>query len=112
MKKKYRIKSEIDFQHIFEKKQSKANKQFVIYYVKKNNQEHLRVGLSVSKKLGKAVVRNQIKRKIRRAFHELDGFFKQNYDIIVIARLPVVTMSVAEIKKSLLHVMNLCRISE
>lgn len=112
MKKKYRIKSEIDFEYIFKKKQSKANKQFVIYYIEKENQSHLRVGLSVSKKLGKAVIRNQIKRKIRRAFHELEGVFKKNYDIIVIARLPVVIMSVEEIKKSLLHVMNLCQISE
>lgn len=112
MKKKYRIKSEIDFKHIFKQKQSKANKQFVIYYTEKDNQEHIRVGLSVSKKLGKAVLRNQIKRKIRRAFHELDGVFKHNYDIIVIARLPVVTMNIEEIKKSLLHVMNLCQIVE
>lgn len=111
MKKINRIKSETDFQHIFKQKQSKANKQFVVYYVEKESQKHVRVGLSVSKKLGKAVVRNQIKRKIRRAFHELDGCFKENYDIIVIARQPVVEMSVDEIKKSLLHVTNLCQIS-
>lgn len=112
MKKNYRVKSKMDFKHIFDDKQSKANKQFVIYYLEKENQDHLRVGLSVSKKLGNAVVRNAIKRKIRRAFHELEERFKPNYDIIVIARQPVVEMCVDEIKKSLLHVTQLCHISE
>ncbi|MBS4762168.1 ribonuclease P protein component [Carnobacteriaceae bacterium zg-ZUI252] len=110
MKKEFRVKSEMDFKKIFDKRQSKANKQFVIYYLEKENQTHIRVGLSVSKKLGNAVVRNGIKRKIRRAFHELKGSFQTNYDIIVIARTPIIDMSVEDIKKSLLHVAKLCQI--
>lgn len=110
MKKIYRLKKEKDFQKLFYKKNTKANKQFIIYYIKKENQPYLRTGLSVSKKLGNAVVRNRIKRKIRRAIFELRQNFYENYDIIIIARPPVVKMSVVEIKKSLLHVGGLCQI--
>lgn len=110
MKKVYRVKKEKDFKKLFAIKKTKANKQFVIYYMPKNMQQHIRVGLSVSKKLGNAVVRNKIKRKIRRAFHEMEPLFYENYDIIVIARQPVLEMSVEEIKKSLEHVCRLCHL--
>lgn len=110
MKKENRVKKEVDFKAIFKKKNSKANKQFIVYYLEKENQHHIRVGISVSKKLGNAVIRNRIKRKIRRVFHELEDYFKPNYDIIVIARLDVVPMSVEEIKKSILHVTKLANL--
>lgn len=110
MKKENRIKSDKDFKAIFNKKQSKANRQFIIYFLEKQNQQHIRVGISVSKKLGNAVVRNGIKRKIRRVFHELDGTFYPNYDIIIIARQSVMTMDVKTIKKSILHVAKLANL--
>lgn len=110
MKKENRVKKEVDFKAIFRKRLSKANKQFVVYYLQKENQKHIRVGISVSKKLGNAVVRNAIKRKIRRAFHELDGIFYENYDIIIIARQEVNTMTVENIKQSLLHVAKLANL--
>lgn len=110
MKKKFRVKAEKDFRAIFKQKLSKANRQFVLYYLHKEHQQHLRVGLSISKKLGNAVERNQIKRKIRRAFHELEGNFKPDYDIIIIARSDVKVMSVQEIKKSIVHVTKLANL--
>ena len=64
MRKNYRVKSEKDFNAIFKKGQSFANRKFVVYMLEKE-QKHFRVGISVSKKLGNAVVRNRIKRKIR-----------------------------------------------
>ena len=60
MKKEYRVKRSQDFDNIIRKKQSFANRQFVIYY-QKNNLDHMRLGISVSKKLGKAFERNKIK---------------------------------------------------
>lgn len=110
MKKEYRIKTAKDFNAIFATKQSKANKQFVVYFLKKDNQKHFRLGLSVSKKLGNAVVRNHIKRKIRQAFFELQDLFYNEYDIIVIARVPAVNLSVVDTKKSLYHVCQLAQL--
>ncbi|MBP3040513.1 ribonuclease P protein component [Bacillaceae bacterium Marseille-Q3522] len=106
MKKAYRVKKNKDFQVAFKQGKSFANRQFIIYAVKKADQEHFRIGLSVSKKIGNAVVRNQIKRYIRQVFHELEGDLHMNVDYIVIARKPAATMTYEEIKKSLLHVLK------
>lgn len=82
MKKEYRIKKNEEFQTIIRKKQSVANKKFVIYY--KDNEEHLRVGISVSKKLGNAVVRNKTKRQVRMMVQQVfDKTKKRDFIIIV-----------------------------
>lgn len=112
MRKAYRVKSEKDFQKVFQKGKSKANRQFVIYKLPKPGQNHFRVGISVGTKLGNAVVRNKIKRRIRQALMELDKEmnFDHALDFIVIARQPVSKMDFWEIKKSLHHVLSLSEI--
>ena len=84
MKKDYRVKKNEDFSYIIKKKQSIANRSFIIYYLK-NDVGHARVGISVSKKLGKAVVRNKIKRQVRMIIKETINL-DDNYDYIVIVR--------------------------
>lgn len=110
MKKEFRVKKNKEFQEAFKLGKSFANRQFVVYSLQRNDQTHFRIGLSVSKKLGNAVKRNQIKRYIRQAFHELDQELKPNYDFIIIARKPTAEMSFFEIKKSLMHVLKLSRV--
>ena len=105
MKKTWRIKKNIEFQEVFKKGASFANRQLVIYYLHKEQQEHYRIGLSVSKKIGNAVVRNQIKRYIRQAFAELDIRVKNEYDIIIIARQPVKDLDFHQTKKSVNHLL-------
>ena len=84
MKKEYRVKKNEDFSHIIKHKQSLANRSFIIYYVK-NDLNHARIGISVSKKLGKAVIRNKIKRHVRMIVQQTINF-NDNYDYIVIVR--------------------------
>lgn len=50
-----------------------ANRTFIIYYLK-NDIGHARIGISVSKKLGKAVIRNKIKRQVRMIVKEINKF--------------------------------------
>lgn len=106
MKKEYRVKDNKDFQVIFKQGKSFANRQLVIYYRKKEDQNHFRVGLSVGKKIGNAVVRNRIKRYLRQAFHELEKEIKPSYDFIIIARQPTKEMEFFEVKKSLTHLLS------
>lgn len=106
MKKAYRLKKNDEFQLVFKKGNSFANRQLVLYFFQKKEQQHFRFGLSVSKKVGNAVVRNQIKRYIRQAFLELDGQVLNNYDFIIIARKPAKDMDFHQIKKSLIHVLS------
>lgn len=109
MRKAYRVKSEKDFQKVFHDGESKANRQFVVYKLPKDGQDHFRVGISVGTKLGNAVARNKIKRRIRHALSDLakENDFDHAVDFVVIARNPVSRMAFFEIKKSLLHVLSL-----
>ena len=111
MKKAYRVKSEKDFQKVFSRGQSKANRQFVIYKLPKEGQDHFRVGISVGKKIGNAVTRNQVKRRIRHALMELDKEKKFNQERFYSdCQKTSSQMDYLEIKKSLLHVLSLSHV--
>ena len=108
MKKRYRVKSEKDFNAIFKKGQSVANRKFVIYKLEKE-QKHFRVGISVSKKLGNAVMRNKIKRRIRHVLltHQVE---LAALDFVVISRKGVEILTYQELEQNLLHVLKIAKI--
>lgn len=110
MKKKYRVKKQADFQAIFQQRNSVANRQFILYQLDRENQEFFRVGLSVSKKLGNAVVRNHIKRYIRQVFTEEKDSISDGKDYVIIARKPCVEMDYIDFKKSLIHVLKKAKV--
>ena len=105
MKKAYRVKSDKDFQAIFTEGRSVANRKFVVYSLEKD-QSHYRVGLSVGKRLGNAVVRNAIKRKLRHVLMEL-GPYLGTQDF---ARKGVEELDYSTMKKNLVHVLKLAKL--
>lgn len=68
------------------------------------------MGLSVGKKIGNAVVRNQIKRYLRQAVFELREVIQPDLDFLLIARKDIVGRPYQEVKSSVIHVMNLAGI--
>jgi len=110
MKKSQRIKKNEDFQKVFKKGKSFANRQFVVYCLPKEGQDHFRIGLSVSKKIGKAVTRVQIKRYIRQVFLELKDDVTQQMDYVIIARNQAATLDFHETKKSIEHVLKIAKV--
>jgi len=99
MKKALRVKRNEDFQKIIHARHSVACKEFVLYSLK-NEFEHMRIGFSVSKKLGNAVMRNKIKRQIREM---ANGLFDKNrpYDYVLIVRKNYLNQSYQDNLKSL-----------
>ena len=73
MKKAYRIKKEREFQHVYHHAQTYANRQLVLYVYPKPEQAHFRVGLSVGKRIGNAVMRNKVKRYLRQSLQDLEN---------------------------------------
>jgi ribonuclease P protein component len=113
MNKRQRIKKNEDFQKVFKKGKSFANRQFVVYCLKQEEQveqEAFRIGLSVSKKVGNAVTRVRVKRYIRQAFLELKNEVRQDMDYVIIARTQAATLDFHETKKSLQHVLKVARV--
>ena len=84
MKKLYRLKKNEDFRDILNKKKSFANRSFVIYYTT-NTKKHTHVSISISKKVGNAVVRNKCKRQVRMMVQEIIDF-QVSTDYVIIIR--------------------------
>ncbi|MEG0451560.1 MAG: ribonuclease P protein component [Coprobacillus sp.] len=103
MKKTYRVKKSEDFQTIIKDKNSISNAKFVVYY--KKNDNHLRVGISVSKKLGNAVIRNKTKRQVRMMVQSIFEV-NQEMDFIVIVRNKYLSSSYEENINDLKYLYN------
>ena len=91
-----------DFQTIYKKGRSYANK-YLVMYVLKNKEEENRLGISVSKKVGNSVIRHRITSLIRESNRLLSKKFETGYDIVVIARTGAKENNYSEIESALLH---------
>ena len=74
----------------------------LVLYARKNNTGTNRVGVTVSKKLGGAVVRNRIRRRIREVYRLNEQKFAPGWDIVVVARSRCLTASFELLTKSYL----------
>ena len=92
-----------DFQNVYKKGKSFANK-YLVMYILKNEKEENRLGISVSKKVGNSVIRHRITRLIRESYRLQESKFQCGYDIVVVARASAKEKSYAEIESALLHV--------
>lgn len=110
MRKSYRVKKETEFQTVFDKHDSVANRIFIVYKMNKPQQRHFRVGISVGKKIGNAVHRNWVKRRIRQTITDLKPQLKADYDFLVIARPKADQMSMPDVKKNLTQVLKLAHL--
>ena len=71
-------------------------------YCRRNNLGYSRLGLTVGVKLGKAVVRNRTRRRIREAYRLHEHQFLPDYDLVVVARVKAGHSRYREIERSLL----------
>ena len=62
----------------------------LVLYARKNRTDGNRVGITVSKKLGKAHVRNRTRRRIREVYRLNEEKFQPGWDIVVVARTKAV----------------------
>lgn len=74
-----------DFRTLYYHGKSKVHP-LLVTYVRKNRQETSRVGITTSKKVGKAVLRNRSRRIIREAYRQLMPKTAGHYDIVFVAR--------------------------
>ena len=103
------LKKNQDFQSVYRKGRSYANKLLVVY-VLENNMERNRLGISVSKKVGNSVVRHHVTRLVRESYRLQENIFNSGLDIVVIARANAASASYAEIESALLHLGKLHKI--
>ena len=80
MERRYRLQKNRAFQYVYRKGHSVACRDLVLLFARS---KELRVGFSVSKKVGKAVVRNKVKRRLRECFRPWLGDVKTGLYVIV-----------------------------
>lgn len=88
MKRQYRIRSNEQFQAIRRQGRSYTDKLLVLCALP-NGLEYSRFGFSVSSRVGKAVSRNLIKRRLREAVRLRMEEIKPGWDLVLIARNPI-----------------------
>lgn len=59
---------------------------YLVLYARRNRSAQNRVGLTVSKKLGCAVVRNRVRRRLREIYRLNEMRFAPGWDIVIVAR--------------------------
>lgn len=101
------IKKNFQFRFVYNKGKSLANKFLVMYVIKnKKYPDTNRLGVSVSKKVGKSIVRSRVTRLIKESYRLMEKDVKKGYDIVVIARVSSASASYADIEKSLMSLMK------
>ena len=113
MKRKYRLRRNSDFQHVRQVGKSYASPILVLAFLQ-NELDHSRFGFVVNKRLGKAVHRNKIKRRMREAVRLQVEQIKPGFDLVFIARKPANQATYAEIATAITHLLktaNLIHIS-
>jgi ribonuclease P protein component len=83
-----RLSRSAEFDRVYRQGRSVANRYLVLYAFPRGGDEPPRVGLSVGRKVGGAVERNQLKRLLREACTRQAQALPAGHDIVLVARAP------------------------
>ena len=103
------LKTTKDFQNVYRRGKSYANR-YLVMYVLSNQTEGNRLGISVSKKVGNSVIRHHLTRLIRESYRLHEDMFNNGLDIVVIARSTAHDISYHETESALLHLGGLHKV--
>jgi len=99
MEKKLRLRSSVDFRKVRQQGRSWVHPLMVLY-IFPNSFEHNRFGFAVNRRIGCAVVRNRIKRRMREAARYFKDEIGQGRDLVFIARSPIFDAKFQAIKQA------------
>ena len=105
MKHTVSMKENYLFRRLYAKGKSAAAASLAVY-VRPNHSQRTRLGITVSAKIGKAVRRIKIRRRIREAYRIHEYQLSPGWDIVVVARTRAAYASYAELERSLLSLLD------
>ena len=100
------LKKTKDFQNVYRRGKSYANR-YLVMYVLSNQTEGNRLGISVSKKVGNSVVRSRSKRLILENYRlKQENINKKGYDFVFVARTKIKDKSYHDVAKAMDNLFN------
>ena len=105
MEKRFRLRKNMEFKKVYTGGKNFWNRNLVLY-IKKNNLEEPRLGITITKKVGNAVVRNKIRRRIKEIYRLNLHKIKGGYDLIIIPKKNVVDISFKDLESALNHILK------
>lgn len=78
----------------------------LVMYIFPNGLSINRLGITVNKKIGKAVVRNRIRRLIRESYRLKEGYIVEGYDIVFVSRMRTKDATYSEISSAMHHLLK------
>jgi ribonuclease P protein component len=101
VKRDQRLRTRQEFAHVRAKSSRVWPHPLLVLYLAPNDLDRPRVGITVSSRVGMAVVRNKVRRRLREALRTRFGSLRPGYDLLVIARSKSATASWAELNAAL-----------
>jgi ribonuclease P protein component len=99
------IKKNIDFKKVYKRGRSNVGRYLVVYLMKNRTSEN-RLGITVSKKVGNAVIRNRVRRLIKETFRKYEDTLSPGYDIVIVARVASNSANYKQIDKNLIKLIS------
>ncbi len=96
MKLENKLKKRKHFAYIYKHGETRVAPNIQLFFINSKIKSY-KVGFSVSKKIGKSVVRNKIKRRMRESFLKLEKFVLGNHNYIFMAREGIQNLKFEEI---------------
>ena len=83
-----KFSSALKLNHIFRRLYATSGQAnaYLVLYARRNRTATNRVGVTVGKKLGHAVIRNRVRRRLREVYRLNEELFTPGWDIVVVAR--------------------------
>ena len=107
LQKENRLTKRKAFGYIYKNGEYKSSNNLTLMYTP-TKLKTFKVGFSVSKKIGKAYIRNRVKRQLREAFKSYINVINNQYNYIVVAKPTITDKSFKEIKEELFYILNKC----
>ena len=89
------------FRRLYRKGNSAANR-YLVLYLRRNGTGGNRVGITVSAKLGHAVVRNRLRRRLREIYRIHESAFRRGFDLVVVGRTAAVEAEYGKLEEAYL----------
>lgn len=106
MQKKYRLQDRADYTRVYRDGHSYANRQLVLYVLAQPKVKRFRMGISTSKKIGNAVVRNRLRRMIKEIVRHQADRITDHIDLVFVVRKGAVEMNYKKLTVSVHHIMR------